>query len=307
METNPHASPVHLRSATATTLTRASSPLLGREHAAYRFLESTWFAHDGLFPCWTSASATFETRTAVPPEVFTSMVVLEALKDSRLSETVKDDIVELLAVTRSRAAVHHFFLEKEKLPADADCTGIAHSLLWEAGLLDEAAAQATAQAITRNTDDRGVLAVYFTDAADRQGVVDPVVCANALHFLNRVGAAGRAEATERFLFETLEKRAYLAGTRYYPSPETFLFFVSRLAADFPVRYQGLLPMLRSHVGGRLGRSASPLELVSDRCGQPVGASHRTREGPAAGPSAGERRLAGRRLLSLRAIRTRLWQ
>jgi len=232
-----------------------------RTSAAATFLEAAWWAHQEAYPCWTSASATFDVRTRVPTEIFTAMVILELSKKGALHSRVKGAILALLRRTRTPEGLHHFFLERDKLPADADCTGIAHSLLWEAGLLSERDARKTAEMIARNTDPRGVLAVYFTDDDDRKHIVDAAVCANALHFLNHVGVAHWAEASEHHLFQTVAAGAYAAGTRYYPAADTFLFFATRLATDFPTRYRGFVSLLRRHVQSQLGRAASPLALA----------------------------------------------
>lgn len=229
--------------------------------AAATFLERAWWAHQGAYPCWTSSSSTFDVRTRVPNENFTAMVILELCKSSDVQPRVKGAILEGLRRTRSPVGLHHFFVDRDALPADADCTGIAHSLLWEAGLLSDADALVTAEAIARNTDARGVLAVYFTDDGQRQHIVDAAVCANALHFLNHVGVPHWAEASEHHLFQTVAAGAYAAGTRYYPAADTFLFFATRLATDFPTRYRGFASLLRRHVETRLGRPASPLALA----------------------------------------------
>jgi hypothetical protein len=232
-----------------------------RTSAATTFLETAWWAHREAYPCWTSASATFDVRTRVPSEIFTAMVILELSKRSALHSGVKGAILALLRRTRTPEGLHHFFLDRDKLPADADCTGIAHSLLWEAGLLSEGNALKTAERIARNTDPRGVLAVYFTHDDDRKHIIDAAVCANALHFLNHVGVPHWAEASEHHLFQTVAAGAYAAGTRYYPAADTFLFFATRLATDFPTRYRGFVSLLRRHVQSQLGRRASPLALA----------------------------------------------
>jgi len=225
------------------------------------FLEASWSSRRGAYPCWIGPQPALEPRVLAPAEIFTAMVVLEATKGSHPGLGVRRDILTQLMRARTSEGTYHFFLERARLPADADCTGLAHSLLWEAGLLDEDAAFEAAERLRRNTTQDGVLKVYFTEAADRGDLVDPAVCANALHFLNHLGWAPRAERSERFLFETLERQSYLGGTRYYPAPETFLFFVTRLATDFPVRYQGLLPVLRRHLRPRLGQPGTSLVLA----------------------------------------------
>jgi hypothetical protein len=89
--------------------------------------------------------------------------------------------------------------------------------------------------------------------------VDPVVCANALCLLHLAGRGHEARKTEDFLYSVLENRAYMLGTRYYPMPETFLFFLSRAMRVSPSLTERFLPLMRERVRESLGREAEALK------------------------------------------------
>jgi hypothetical protein len=55
-----------------------------------------------------------------------------------------------------------------------------------------------------------------------------VVCCNVLSFFFQYGRGHELSETLGWVRRVLERRAYIHGTSYYPVPETFLFFLSRL-------------------------------------------------------------------------------
>lgn len=229
--------------------------------AAFRLIERAWLNGDGTFPCWLSATRTFVDRTPARPEIFTAMLVLEMLKQTSLSDTVKRDILHMLRQARTTDGLHHFFTDRTALPADADCTAIAHSLLWSAGLLPAKEARRTAERILGNRDSSGVLAVYFTDDPARQNVVDPAVCANALHFLAQTDMWEGVEPTVSFLQWFAGSNELEQGTRYYPCPDAFLFFLARAVSAHPSRLGRLWTVLTRRIQERQDASRSPLEMA----------------------------------------------
>ncbi|MEU4730748.1 hypothetical protein [Streptomyces sp. NPDC023588] len=167
-------------------------------------------------------------------------------------------------VERARwEARYRFFPDANGFPADTDCTAIAAGALYEHGLLPDAdlntcarelfkaAAPGDEEATLPGRGDENALCpqvfmVYWEDEAEpfalRRGrKQDPVACANALYTVQLAGrpladdgqAAATVEATTRYLADHLISSRYLGGTRYYPSPDAFLYAASRLCARFP--------------------------------------------------------------------------
>jgi len=68
--------------------------------------------------------------------------------------------------------------------------------------------------------------------------------------------------TEQYIFEYLHSQAYLEGTRYYPSPDIFLYFLARLVNTFPYFRKRYAPQLKEALQTRIGTSKSPLDLAA---------------------------------------------
>ncbi|MCJ1252112.1 hypothetical protein MMC30_009350 [Trapelia coarctata] len=66
---------------------------------------------------------------------------------------------------------------------------------------------------------------YFTHTRPR---LDSVVCVNVLHLFYKHGRSQQLGPTLAWVHAVLLHRAYTDGTLYYPSPNTFLYFLSRL-------------------------------------------------------------------------------
>ena len=91
---------------------------------------------------------------------------------------------------------------------------------------------------------------YFDHKRSR---VDPVVCVNVLTLFYANGRGEELPRTFAWVREILINRGYTDGTRYYPTPECFLFFMARLLeqiegteADLSLR-----PVFRERVQERI--------------------------------------------------------
>jgi hypothetical protein len=197
-------------------------------------------------------------------EGFSSMILLKLFGDDHAA---RGAAATSHAVVRRQAVGHRyrFFCEENGFAADTDCTGVAVAALYEAGRMSReellaagrelllAAAPADVPA-TANLDAAtgqsngalraGVVMVYWEDgqepgALPRGRKHDAAVAANALYALKLAAEVGLADprgvlaATLAYVGEALRSGAYLSGTRYYPAPDTFLYYVSCLCRRFP--------------------------------------------------------------------------
>ncbi|KAL8719180.1 MAG: hypothetical protein Q9225_003781 [Loekoesia sp. 1 TL-2023] len=71
----------------------------------------------------------------------------------------------------------------------------------------------------------GLMQTFFTDFKNR---VDPVVCCNVLSLFYQYRRGYQLSETLNWVQQFLQRRAYIYGTSFYPVPEAFLFFLSRL-------------------------------------------------------------------------------
>lgn len=101
---------------------------------------------------------------------------------------------------------------------------------------------------------------FFTDFKNR---VDPVVCCNVLSLFFQYGRGDELAETLCWVRKVLERRAYIHGTSYYPVPETFLFFLSRLM----LRLEKCLPQLHSEMRELI------IERLKERIGIQVDAAN----------------------------------
>jgi hypothetical protein len=138
---------------------------------------------------------------------------------------------------------------------------MALSLLIRAGRPARTLAHRALDRILANVDADGVVATYFDPTGERAGIVDPVVCVNALFLARQLGRSEEARPTEAFVRRALAEERYRDGTRYYQTAESFLYFLGRLVSAFPLAYADLRGSLRSALARRMATSAHPIDLA----------------------------------------------
>nr|HEX4314196.1 hypothetical protein [Kofleriaceae bacterium] len=228
-----------------------------RDAEAIAGLTTQWRHHHTHFPCFVSETRRFASQRPVDAELFTALGIASRLRDVAAARALTDAIAAALAARIAGDDRVHFFLDRSRLPADADCTAVAYLLLLDTERDVAAAAHRALDRIAANVDARGVVATYFEQAGDRAGIVDAVVCLNAIRLAVRLGRLGDVRASWDHVRDVLATGAYLAGTRYYPSPDALLDGFAKLA-DVPGAPRD---ELRRAVAARLGASDHPLDLA----------------------------------------------
>ena len=190
-----------------------------------------------------------------PPEKFTALVIAQLLHGVGGAWSLVSAIARAHARAHAGADRVHFFLDRARLPADADCTAVATLLLLATNCTLERDAHRAFDGIARNTTPEGVVATYFEPTGDRANIVDAVVCANVLRLAHRLGRADEVAPTARYLEALVQRGDHLAGSRYYPSPDSLLYALA-LGEPFDA--------LRAAVHARIGASDSVLDLAQ-RC------------------------------------------
>ncbi|KDQ57457.1 hypothetical protein JAAARDRAFT_130231 [Jaapia argillacea MUCL 33604] len=186
----------------------------------------------------------------VVPEHFAQLLILEATQDRSLV-TLPDE------VPRS----WNFFVGKpllttEEFPFDLDTTSLGSTVMKT----DISVASSVMDEMLEYVNIDGVIQTYFDHTRPR---FDPVVCANVLTLFYAHGRGSELSGTLEWVREVLYNRAYLDGTRYYTSPECFLFFLSRLlqSSDDSELHATLEPLLRERVQERIGTEGDALALA----------------------------------------------
>ncbi|KAI0058103.1 HAD-like protein [Artomyces pyxidatus] len=182
-------------------------------------------------------------------ENFAQLLILEATKDRKLVKYVQHPYK------------WNFFREKpilttEEFPADLDTTSIALTVTQPDDAVFNSVMDDMLQCL--NTDH--IPQVYFDEQRPR---IDPVVCVNVLSLFYSRGRGSELPQALDWVESTLQHRAYLEGTRYYQTAESFLFFVSRLllSSNDEELHTRLKPLLKERLQERIGSSADSLALA----------------------------------------------
>ena len=96
----------------------------------------------------------------------------------------------------------------------------------------------------------------------RRPRLDPVVCVNVLDLFYAHGRGSQLQQTLKWVHDVLKNRAYLEGTRYYETPECFLYFISRLLSRSrdPNLHALLKPLLKERIQERIGAEGNSSAL-----------------------------------------------
>lgn len=220
-----------------------------------RSLAQLWHRHRDHFPCELGNQPALVGAQRVEPERFTALVIAQLLVGVGGAIRLAVEITDGLHRTLADAEPVHFFLDAARLPADADCTAVAHLLFLRTGHGSLHAAHRAFDRIAANVSAEGVVATYFDPTGDRAGIVDAVVCANVMRLAQRLGRTHEVGPTWDYLRAFVASGEFLGGTRYYPSPDCLLYSLS-LGESFAG--------LREAVGSRIGASDDTVDLAQ-RC------------------------------------------
>ncbi|KAI0883876.1 HAD-like domain-containing protein [Annulohypoxylon maeteangense] len=123
-------------------------------------------------------------------------------------------------------------LTTREFPADADTTSIAYLSIPANHFGEMADVQLVMEKMAMNTDSDGILQTYFIEGRPR---TSPEVCCNILRVFYRFGYKQgidpRTKKTQEWVIRCLRNRSYVNGTRYYSTPEVFLYLVTRLYVE----------------------------------------------------------------------------
>lgn len=224
-------------------------------------------------------------------ETFSSMIALKLFaggKGARSIIRTSMHVVEKYG--RPFQGRYYFFCDKNGFAADTDCTSVAAAALYEAGRITReelllSAREMLRAAAPKSVDERdnldsetgktngalreGVVMVYWEDGEEpdvkpRGKKQDAAVAANVIYTLllaqqdaGLEDPNGVIEKTWQYIVDHLRSGEYLNGTRYYPSPDTFLYYVSYVCRRFPTRKAAILEDLRAAIRERSLAPAKP--------------------------------------------------
>ena len=192
-------------------------------------------------------------------EIFTSLVILDLLDKNKLEKEIYSYILGYLKKNCERG-YFFFFEDHSLLPPDLDCVSLGLSLFYREGLVSISTVSKISEEMIANTNEKAIMQVYLDPTGKRQ-YVDPVVCSNALSLLAEFGYLDRVLKNVQFVRNFLIDKEYLKGTRYYFSPDAFLYFLTRCAMKAKYLRKIFFPLLISAVRERQGNTAYPIDLA----------------------------------------------
>ena len=229
-----------------------------QERTGYQcFVSST---PDMLHPVSSPEAYLYPGLQEFPAENFSNMVIFELVFRDQPGSRIGHAILNNLRC-KHRCGIFPFFQTEGLLPPEVDSTSLGVSILAETGNIEDDAVKHAVGKILANTNQAGVIEVYFPPSGHRH-YVDPVVCVNALYLLTLVGRAQEASKTADYIADHLCSQAYLAGTRYYSSADLFLYFGSRLVERFPQQHARFGQLLRQAIQARRGATNTPLDAAA---------------------------------------------
>jgi Terpene synthase family 2, C-terminal metal binding len=212
------------------------------------------------FPSFVSPDTGFASRVESAEEVFTPMLILRSFDDCGLDAPGEKRQLERICRSFTRQGFVHFFADRGLLAADSDCTAVAIELALKRGMPLAFDVKRPLDAMAANVDDSGVLCVYLDPDESRKDRVDAAVCANALYLFYMLGREAELKTSEQYVWNQLTGIGFSGGTRYYPSPDIFLLFLSRLLADFERFRARFAAAVEWRIRERLGLPGSNVEL-----------------------------------------------
>ncbi|KAE8155970.1 HAD-like domain-containing protein [Aspergillus tamarii] len=147
-------------------------------------------------------------------------------------------------------------LTTEIFPDDVDTTSLALMTL----LTDGKTANLLLDHIFGLVNADGIVTTCFDQTREQ---TDPVVCANVLRLFCTYDRGTAFPLTVQWVYNVLMHRAYLNGTRYYTSPESFLYFVGQLCrfSTDVLELRPLEKLLIDRLKERIQVKADPLSLA----------------------------------------------
>ncbi|KAG2342940.1 HAD-like protein [Suillus weaverae] len=149
-------------------------------------------------------------------------------------------------------------LTTEEFPFDLDTTSLGLTVMGS----PEDVAHSIMDEMLDYIDDDGIIQQSQTYFDHRRPRFDPVVCVNALTLFYSYGRGHQLDRTLHWIREVLLHRAYLDGTRYYATPECFLYFLGRLLEISNDVYLAVYikPLLIERIQERIGADGDALAL-----------------------------------------------
>jgi hypothetical protein len=227
---------------------------------SYEYLEEQW---QDSYPCLLSSSPDMTTNCVLAPQETASplLVLGTALRYKRETtlRTLNQQLIQFCRDHMNQSRMN-FFVDNTLLPDDTETTAYAWGTLIEANVVQRTSANTTLDEIVRTVNQDGIITTYFCpEARGKKNQQDHVSIANILYTLHLTHREENTIPSAQFVRQTLSQGTYLSGSRYYHSPDAFLYFLSRLAGF--TAWKDMREPLKEHLKERIGTTIRPLDLA----------------------------------------------
>ncbi len=207
---------------------------------------------DNLFPSFIFDDAQLRGKPKPVKEYFSSALIAMALGKNPVTKRVLDNMFSI-----ARERFFTFFVEPI-YPPDTDTNSLIFSLLINRKYPIQQQALKLLELI-KAFSINGVAGVWLSK--ERRQRFDPIVNINAQVLAVLLGAKKSFKTNQDYIIEHLRNGNYLQGTRYYHSPDTFLYFVARLS-DVDSDFKELIYNdFKQAIQKRLRTTCQPLDMA----------------------------------------------
>ncbi|KAF8992603.1 HAD-like protein [Cyathus striatus] len=180
---------------------------------------------------------------------YTQMLIQELLGDS-----------SLVNVKYGKGLKMNFFqgegtLTTPDFPYDNDTMSVSPSLRTDLSMEDK---QCIMDEMRQYTNADGIILMYWDHSRPR---LEPCSSINAITLFYSHGRGEELESTTAFIEDMLINRGYIDGTYYYPSPEIFFYFLSRLLLTSPTVFKRLGPIFEKRITERFKIPCDSISLA----------------------------------------------
>lgn len=210
----------------------------------------------GLFPTYRTTSRDNINSKKTPDEIFTSIVIADSLPTHEQYKKIKQETLVYIKKQAGQKLIN-FFEDKSLIEPDTDVNALGYSVLLENKMCEPKIANNILNSILEYRDKKGRIQVWLSNNRDNR--LDHVAATNAIYFAYLLDRQSETKPTENWVIQTLDSNEYINGSRYYHSPDSFLYFSSRLI-KFPEFKNKLTDKLKSHTAKRIGSTKYSLDL-----------------------------------------------
>jgi len=216
---------------------------------------------NGFYSCQVSERRDMNSLRYSPNEVASSVLILNTALSKRPNAETTKKVIKYVLNNLEEDKTISFFEDKKLLPSDTETTSFTLSTLIKTNTLNIQETKSVAEKISKNIDKNKLIQIYFNpEEYNKKNRVDHVALSNICYFLYQNGLNHQVKESIEYLTKHFEHDKFQEGSRYYFSPESAIYFSSKLI-EFPELKNLLERPLKEALRSRIGKTNYPLDLA----------------------------------------------